>query len=122
MADNANTPDPNRYLENSVHDLLSLKGRTTVITGAARGLGLAFALAVAEVGGNVAVLDAADKPHDHFYEIQKRHPDVKLGFYKYAISISSQQQKIFLGDQPATKTNPLTASLAAGPTSQTTTC
>ncbi|KAF4974881.1 hypothetical protein FDECE_18621, partial [Fusarium decemcellulare] len=60
---------------------LSLKGRTVVITGGARGLGLAFALAVAEVGGNVAVLDAADKPHDHFYKIQKEF-DIKLEFYK----------------------------------------
>ncbi|KAJ3506590.1 hypothetical protein NM208_g16057 [Fusarium decemcellulare] len=73
--------DPNRYLQHSVQDLLSLKGRTVVITGGARGLGLAFALAVAEVGGNVAVLDAADKPHDHFYKIQKDF-DIKLEFYK----------------------------------------
>ncbi|KAF4464334.1 short-chain dehydrogenase reductase sdr [Fusarium albosuccineum] len=73
--------DPNRYLQHSVQDLLSLKDRTVVITGGARGLGLAFALAVAEVGGNVAVLDAADKPHDHFYKIQKDF-DIKLEFYK----------------------------------------
>lgn len=73
--------DPNRYLKHSVQDLLSLKGRTIVITGGARGLGLAFALAVVEVGGNVAVLDAADKPHEHFYEIQKKF-DSKLKFYK----------------------------------------
>lgn len=85
MADTASTPDPNKYLNSSVHDLLSLKGRTIVITGGARGLGLAFALAVAEVGGNVAVLDAADKPHEHFYEIQRRHSDVKLRFYKYGL-------------------------------------
>ena len=83
MATTTNTPDPNRYLEKSVYDLLSLRGRTIVITGGARGLGLAFALAVAEVGGNVAVLDAAAKPHDQFHEIQKKHSDVKLGFYKY---------------------------------------
>jgi hypothetical protein len=84
MAATAGAADVNNYLRNSVQDLLSLKGRTIVITGGARGLGLAFALAVAEVGGNVAILDAADKPHDHFFEIQKRHSDVKIGFYKYA--------------------------------------
>ena len=78
----AAVPNPNSYLLHSVHDLLSLKGRTTVITGGARGLGLAFTLAVAEVGGNVAILDAAEKPHDHFHEIQQRHPDVKLNYYK----------------------------------------
>ncbi|KAH6889218.1 hypothetical protein B0T10DRAFT_459877 [Thelonectria olida] len=73
--------DINRYLQHSVYDLLSLKGRTVVITGGARGLGLAFALAVAEVGGNVAILDAAEKPHEHFYKIQKEF-DVKFEFYR----------------------------------------
>ncbi|POR36845.1 Uncharacterized protein TPAR_02971 [Tolypocladium paradoxum] len=73
--------DPNRYLQHSVLDLLSLKGRTVVITGGARGLGLAFALAVAEVGGNAAVLDAAPKPHEHFYKI-KEDVDVKIEFYQ----------------------------------------
>ncbi|KAL0932493.1 short-chain dehydrogenase reductase sdr [Colletotrichum truncatum] len=73
--------DVNRYLANSVHNLLSLKGRTVVITGGARGLGLAFALAVAEVGGNVAILDAAQEPHEHFYQIQKEH-DIKLKYYR----------------------------------------
>ena len=82
MAATGVTPNPDRYLDHSVQDLLSLKGRTIVITGGARGLGLAFALAIAESGGNVAVLDAAEKPHDHFYDIQKRFPELKLGFYK----------------------------------------
>ena len=76
-------PDANNYLQHSVHDLLSLKGRTIVITGGARGLGLAFTLAIAEVGGSVAILDVAEAPHEHFYEIQKRHPDVKLSYYRY---------------------------------------
>ncbi|KAF3002212.1 hypothetical protein E8E14_001434 [Neopestalotiopsis sp. 37M] len=74
-------PEPNRYLNHSVSDLLSLKGRTIVITGGARGLGLAFTLACAEQSGNVAVLDAADAPHEHFYEFQKKF-DVKLEYYK----------------------------------------
>ncbi|KAM5354237.1 hypothetical protein ACJ41O_000887 [Fusarium nematophilum] len=88
------TQDPNRYLQNSVQDLLSLKGRTVVITGGARGLGLAFALAVAEVGGNVAVLDAADKPHEHFYQIQKDF-DVKLEFYRTDVTKYDLLKKTF---------------------------
>ncbi|KAF0320899.1 short-chain dehydrogenase reductase sdr [Colletotrichum asianum] len=80
-----NAPQPkadvNRYLSNSVHDLLSLKGRTVVITGGARGLGLAFTLAVAEVGGNIAILDAAQEPHDHFYRIEQEH-EVKIKYYR----------------------------------------
>jgi sorbose reductase len=74
-------PNPDQYLDHSIQDLLSLKGRTVVITGGARGLGLAFTLAVAESGGNVAVLDAADAPHEHFYKFQKEFP-VKLEYYK----------------------------------------
>jgi NAD(P)-dependent dehydrogenase (short-subunit alcohol dehydrogenase family) len=74
--------NPNRYLEHSVQDLLSLKGRTIVITGGARGLGLAFALAVAETGGNVAVLDAAEKPHEHFTLIQQRFPNQKFAYFR----------------------------------------
>lgn len=77
-------PEANRYLNHSVSDLLSLKGRTIVITGGARGLGLAFTLACAEQSGNVAVLDAADAPHEHFYDIQKKF-DVKLEYYKSVI-------------------------------------
>ncbi|KAH0431550.1 short-chain dehydrogenase reductase sdr [Colletotrichum camelliae] len=82
---NASQPkvDVSRYLSNSVHDLLSLKGRTVVITGGARGLGLAFALAVAEVRGNIAVLDAAQEPHDHFYRIEKEH-EIKIKYYRWA--------------------------------------
>lgn len=81
-------PDTNTYLQHSVQDLLSLKDRVTVITGGARGLGLAFTLAVAEVGGSVAILDAAEKPHEHYYEIQQRHPGVKLGYYQYELHVA----------------------------------
>jgi sorbose reductase len=76
-------PDPDTFLKHTVHDLLSLHGRTVVITGGARGLGLAFGFAVAEVGGNVAVIDYLDKPHEHFYRLEKDF-GVKVKLYKYA--------------------------------------
>lgn len=41
---------------------MSLKGRTTVITGGGRGIGLAIAEAAAEAGSNIALLDVLDKP------------------------------------------------------------
>ncbi|KAI0974644.1 hypothetical protein F4678DRAFT_423455 [Xylaria arbuscula] len=87
-------PNPDRYLDHSVQDLLSLKGRTVVITGGARGLGLAFTLAVAESGGNVAVLDAADAPHEHFHKFQKEFP-VKLGFYKADVTKYDELKQTF---------------------------
>ena len=58
------------YLTSNVLDLLSLKGRTVVITGAGRGIGLALAFAVAEAGGKVAIIDAADAPHEHYAKLQ----------------------------------------------------
>lgn len=73
--------NPDKFLARTVHDLISLKGRTIVITGGGRGLGLAFAFAVAEVGGNVAIIDLLDKPHDHFKKLESEF-DVKVKLYK----------------------------------------
>lgn len=73
--------NPDKFLKHSVQQLLSLKGRTVVITGGGRGLGLAFAFAVAEVGGNVAIIDLLDQPHDHFHRLEREF-DVKVKLYK----------------------------------------
>lgn len=83
----ASRPDPDRFLKQSVQDLLSLKDRTVVITGGARGLGLAFGFAVAESGGNVAIIDYLDKPHEHFYKLEKDF-GVKVKLYKYVTLVS----------------------------------
>lgn len=74
------------FLTSTIQDLLSLKGRTIVITGGARGLGLAFAFAVAEAGGNVAIIDFLDKPHDHYYKLEKDY-GVKVKLYKYVFTL-----------------------------------
>jgi NAD(P)-dependent dehydrogenase (short-subunit alcohol dehydrogenase family) len=76
--------NPNKYLSRSVQDLLSLKGRTIVITGGGRGLGLAFAFAIAEAGGNVAIIDLLDKPHDHFHKLESEF-DIKAKLYKLSV-------------------------------------
>ncbi|CAJ0552448.1 Ff.00g064270.m01.CDS01 [Fusarium sp. VM40] len=73
--------NPDKFLNRTVHDLISLKGRTIVITGGGRGLGLAFAFAVAEVGGNVAIIDVLDKPHDHFNKLESEF-GIKAKLYK----------------------------------------
>lgn len=69
------------FLTRTVSDLLSLKGRTVVITGGGRGLGLSFAFAIAEVGGNVAIVDYSDEPHEHYSKLEKDY-GVKVNFYK----------------------------------------
>ncbi|KAJ8114151.1 hypothetical protein OPT61_g3900 [Boeremia exigua] len=45
-----------------MRERMSLEGKTTVITGGARGIGLSLVEAIAEAGGNVAILDVLEKP------------------------------------------------------------
>lgn len=71
------------YLSRTVQDLFSLKGRVTVITGGARGIGLAWAFACAEAGSHIAILDRLDQPHEHFSKLMTDF-DVKVKLYSYA--------------------------------------
>lgn len=76
--------DPDGFLQHNVLDLFSLKERTIVITGGARGIGLALAFAVAEAGGNVAIIDASNNPHEHYQILKKRH-SVKVEHYQLVL-------------------------------------
>lgn len=83
--------------------LMSLEGKTTVVTGGwprplpmislsskaadtflggGRGIGLALARQVAELGGDVAVLDFLKEPHKDFYELEKDF-GVKVRYVRY---------------------------------------
>lgn len=78
LIDQGNEP----YLNRTVQDLFSLKGRVTVITGGARGIGLAWAFACAEAGSHIAILDRLDQPHEHFSKLMTDF-DVKVKLYSY---------------------------------------
>lgn len=69
------------YLKRTVQDLFSLKGRVTVITGGARGIGLAMAVACAEVGSDIAAIDLLETPHDHFKKLENDY-GVKVKLYR----------------------------------------
>lgn len=74
--------DADSFLRHNVFDLFSLKERTIVITGGARGIGLAMAFAVAEAGANVAILDALSEPHEHYQKLKDGY-HVKVELYQY---------------------------------------
>ena len=60
--------------------LFSLKGKTAIISGADRGIGLAVARGVAEVGANVVIWYHSNKEaHDRAKEIEEDF-DVKCKF------------------------------------------
>ncbi|CAK7224171.1 hypothetical protein SBRCBS47491_005458 [Sporothrix bragantina] len=61
-------------------DKFSVKGKTAVLTGAARGLGLEFADVLASAGANIAVLDVGS-PGDSLDQLAAKH-GVKAKFYK----------------------------------------
>jgi sorbose reductase len=71
-------PANDAYLNANVFDLFSLKERVVVITGGARGIGLALGFAVAEAGGVPVMIDAMGQPHEHFQILQKMCPKMKL--------------------------------------------
>ncbi len=57
-----------------------MKGRTALVTGGARGCGLAFAEGLAEAGADVAIFDVID-PVEAFFDIEKKF-NVKTKHYK----------------------------------------
>ncbi|KAK4942799.1 hypothetical protein LTR10_017559 [Elasticomyces elasticus] len=73
-------------------DMFSLKGQTAVISGAARGLGLAFAEALASAGCNVAVLDILQEPSAGLYELELRF-NIKVKYYRLDITVRDDVTK-----------------------------
>lgn len=55
--------------EVKITDRLTMKGKTVLVTGGGRGIGLAICKAVAQLGGNIAVLDALPQPAKEFHTL-----------------------------------------------------
>ncbi|PYH47024.1 uncharacterized protein BP01DRAFT_390169 [Aspergillus saccharolyticus JOP 1030-1] len=62
----------------------SLQGRTALVTGGARGCGLAFARGLAEAGANVAIFDMI--PPDPAFEAIASECGVRTAYYKVDVS------------------------------------
>lgn len=65
---------------NLLTEQFSLKGRTALVTGGARGCGLAFAEGLAEAGADVAIFDIIP-PVPEFFDIEKKY-GVKTAHYQ----------------------------------------
>lgn len=50
--------------------MFELRGRNYIVTGGGRGIGYAVTRAIAEMGGNVVVLDILDQPVQDFETIE----------------------------------------------------
>lgn len=61
-----------------VSERFSLKDKTTIITGGARGIGLSLVEAAAEAGSNVAIFDRLDEP-----QIDVSKLGVQAKYYRY---------------------------------------
>ncbi|EXJ73599.1 uncharacterized protein A1O5_03361 [Cladophialophora psammophila CBS 110553] len=73
------------YRMRSIQDLMSLKDRVTVVTGGARGIGLALARGAAELGSDIAVLDILEKPSDAFLDLEKGL-GVRAKYYRTSVT------------------------------------
>ncbi|OQO08268.1 hypothetical protein B0A48_06138 [Cryoendolithus antarcticus] len=61
------------YSDVKVTDRFSLKGKTILVTGGARGLGFAMSKAIAQLGGNIAILDSLPEPVEEFHTLADKH-------------------------------------------------
>ena len=59
--------------ETKVSDRFGMDGKSVLITGGARGMGLGIAKAIAQMGGNVAVLDINEKPEAEFDDFASKY-------------------------------------------------
>lgn len=69
-------------------DRLSMKGKTVVVTGGGRGIGLAICKAIAQLGGNIAVLDALTEPAREFHSIGSEH-GVATSYQRVDVTVQS---------------------------------
>lgn len=62
-----------RDFETKVSERFGLSGRSFIITGGGRGMGFGLTRAIAQQGGNVAVLDLLDQPEAEFHDLAKKY-------------------------------------------------
>ncbi|KAL1593328.1 hypothetical protein SLS60_010936 [Paraconiothyrium brasiliense] len=71
-----------------VRPMFELRGRNYLITGGAQGIGFAAARAIAELGGNVAVLDIQEKPVGDFTSLASKY---KVETFYFKTDLTQQE-------------------------------
>jgi NAD(P)-dependent dehydrogenase (short-subunit alcohol dehydrogenase family) len=75
----------------NILERFSLKGRTALVTGGGRGIGRAFAHALADAGADVAIVDLdLDSANEVLEEIKKRSPNVRS--IALAVDVTDEDQ------------------------------
>jgi short-subunit dehydrogenase len=72
----------------------SLKGRNYVVTGGAQGIGLTIAKAVAEFGGNLAIVDIRSEPDLEYTQLANEFK-IKTAYYKCDVSNEDSLKSTF---------------------------
>lgn len=80
--------------EVKVSDRLSLKGRSVLVTGGGRGIGFAISRAIAQQGGNVAILDALPEPVKEFHSLESKY-GIKTTFQQADVTKQSSLESAF---------------------------
>ncbi|GAA5905575.1 hypothetical protein JCM5296_003107 [Sporobolomyces johnsonii] len=73
-------------LPDSIFDMFSMKGKVTIVTGGSGGIGFAAAEAIAEAGGDIALVYNSAKGMEERAEEMAKKYSVKVKAYKCAVS------------------------------------
>lgn len=75
-------------------DRLSMKGKTVLVTGGGRGIGLAICKAIAQLGGNIAVVDALPQPEKEFNNLSNDY-GIKTMYERVDVTVQSSLENGF---------------------------
>jgi NAD(P)-dependent dehydrogenase (short-subunit alcohol dehydrogenase family) len=71
-----------------------MKDKTVLITGGGRGIGLAICKAIAQLGGNIAVLDALPQPSEEFHALSNDY-GVEAFYERVDVTVQSSLERGF---------------------------